>query len=639
MLVSRSLFPAVLVALSKHTALALDTETTGLRPYKSDRLFSIAIATCEETPDVFYFNWNPLGADPESVLGPEHFQSLQGMLFGDVSKTWFAHNAKFDMAMLHASGLEIKGRVACTRAMGRIMYNEHMSYSLEESVKRLGLKKDDTVEKYIDAHGLKTRVAVPGRKASRTELHYDKVPLEIIQPYAEQDVRLVVALTDSLSIKGHELDLGRGPAPTLRNVVLNEEDLTKTLFQMERTGLLVDVYYTKQALAHEADRAVKATLEFHALTGKTFMASPKLFADVFADQKHQWEYTPKGNPSFESDVLKKFNSPVARAVLAYRDAKSKQDFYAGFLDHMDDRGYIHPNFNQDGTAHGRLSSSDPNFQNLTSEKAFECGACGAQHEHFTEVCLKCGGEVGEKDFLVRKAIIPPPGYVFIMPDYDQMEYRMMLDYAATHVGAKTPLVEKVLGGMDVHTAVAVQAHIDRDAAKTTNFLSIYGGGDKKLAESLGCSLEKAKAIRASIFQTAPEIDMVCRSMTKTAETRGWIYNWLGRRCHFPDPRFAYRAPNYVIAGGCADVNKIALNRISQALEGKKSKLVLTVHDENPCIVHESEIDTVPKIVKDIMESVYPAKYVPLTCGMEWSPTNLAAKHKGFPSASRNSVSA
>lgn len=192
----------------------------------------------------------------------------------------------------------------------------------------------------------------------------------------------------------------------------------------------------------------------------------------------------------------------------------------------------------------------------------------------------------------------------------------MLELACSMLDYETPLAKLINSGLDVHEATAQIASeqgvpITRAQAKTSNFLSIYGGGNQKLADGLKCSLEQATQIRQAIFKAAPEMKILMQSASSTAELRGWIFNWLGRRCHFPDPRFAYRSPNYLVSGGCADIVKIAMNRIDDLLKDYKSKMVITVHDELVFYLHETETEIIPPKIKEIMESSYKSKYIPL----------------------------
>lgn len=220
----------------------------------------------------------------------------------------------------------------------------------------------------------------------------------------------------------------------------------------------------------------------------------------------------------------------------------------------------------------------------------------------------------------------------------------MLEFIARYVGRTFALLDAVNNGEDVHQATANNAkkltglEISRKDAKMTNFLTIYGGGNQKLADGLGITLDKAKAIRTAVLDSTPEMRLFVRQIITTAETRGYIFNWLGRRCYFPNPEFAYKGPNYFIAGGCADVMKVAMNNIDAYLLDKKSRMVLTIHDELAVEVHESEIDEVPQMVKYFMEEAFPSKYLKLTTDMEWSPVSLGDKRKGFPNEARDKVS-
>jgi DNA polymerase-1 len=226
-----------------------------------------------------------------------------------------------------------------------------------------------------------------------------------------------------------------------------------------------------------------------------------------------------------------------------------------------------------------------------------------------------------------------------MPDWIQMEYKLMLDYAASLIGEMTPLVKKVLNGEDVHQATAdlvtaLGSPLTRSRAKNGNFATLYGSGLDTLAATLKCGREEARVVKESIFRASPEIRGFIRQVMRTAEIRGYIFNWLGRRSYFPDPRFAYRAPNYLIQGGCADIMKVAMNRVDEYLLNKRSKMLLSIHDELLIEVHEKELFVCEEITQ-IMETVYPSRYLPLTASAEWSETSMGAKSKGFPGEARN----
>lgn len=640
MIVTRTSFNEVLALLSLKTYLSLDTETSGLRMYHGDRLFSIIVAYKD---DAYYFNFNEKDylhdkdghesftiLDPEVTLTPGHLVALQVQLFECSHITWFIQNAaNFDMGILAVDNLELRGQIHCTKAIGRVEYNDHFdikvdpdkkaekAYSLAAQLHRIGLYKGDQVKGYVSDFHLKTLIEKPGGGEYERQ-HYDRVPFSLMVPYGELDGTGTYHLGMSQIRSLERQDLLQPDLPperSLKRVMENERRLQKTIFRMRHVGVQADIPYCKRAIAFENDRAEKALQSFKRETGHDYIASSKLFEKVFESEKDKWGYTAKGNPSFESDNLIRLDSPSAKIILELRDAKSKSDFYNGFLWFADSKGVVHPNFNPEGATHGRFSSSEPNFQNLTSEESDEQIA---------------------SEFIVRRALIPRPGYTLIMPDYDQMEYKFMLEQACRLMKIKTELAVLVADqGFDFHEATSqnaarVGSTVIRKQAKVANFLTLYGGGAPKLAAALKISTNEAHKIRNAIFQSAPEIKSFINTCSEAAEQRGYTINWLGRRCHFPNSRFAYRAPNYIVSGGCADVVKVAMNEIDEYLLDKKSRMVMTIHDELPIEVHESELSFVPQEVKAIMERVYQSRFVPLTTGMEWSIKSLGDKQKGFP---------
>lgn len=615
MIVTRSNFEGVLTDLFKAPKLSLDTETTGLRMYHGDRLFSIIIA--DSASRAFYFNFQPYsGVDPDQTLLAYHLEKLSGLFERKDILIWYLQNAKFDMRILAQEKLFIAGPIHCTKAIGRVEYNSHFDYSLAGQLERIGLKKDDGVMNYVMTHKLWDWVEVPGKAARSKALHFDQVPFGTIVPYGEGDGTGTFALGEwqTNSITNQVLDEDRklaalpgGPPSTrdrsLLRVLENERRITHTVFKMEHTGVYIDRNFCKRAIEYEQERKSGFERAFKVATGSDYKSSRPLFERCFADEKCKWQFTEKNNASFDSDILKTFESPLAKTVLAIREAKSKLDFYQGFLYHADGNGRIHPSFNPDGAAHGRFSSSEPNFQNLTDEE-----------------------DTSDEEFIVRRAIIPTPGYKLLSIDWQGMEYRFMLENACRLIGEETELVRLVKGGLDVHEATALVAsksgiQITRKAAKTSNFLTLYGGGNQKLADGLACTIEQARAIRSAIFEGAPEISRYIKWVSRKAETQGYITNWLGRRSWFPNRSFSYKAPNYHCSGGCADVAKIAMNQIDDLLEGRRSRMTMMIHDEFVFEVPFGE-DLLVHDIQEIMESVYPSKYLELLTDASWSEKSL-----------------
>lgn len=222
-----------------------------------------------------------------------------------------------------------------------------------------------------------------------------------------------------------------------------------------------------------------------------------------------------------------------------------------------------------------------------------------------------------------------------MIDYDQMEYRLMLNYAASlpsHLVQKNgvlALIEDILGGKDVHQATADLAGISRKQAKTANFALLYGSGNKLMADRLGISEAEAKGIRRAIFDAAPEVEILIRKVMGVAEKRGFVVNWFGRRCNISDSDKSFRGPNYLIQGGCADIVKVAMNDCALYLSDFETNMVLTIHDELVFEGPRAEAQVVIPVVKTIMETIYSSKHLPLTCGVDHSTLSLADKKEGI----------
>lgn len=605
MLVTKRNLSSVLESLRSESFYGLDTETNGLRIHQGDSLFSLIISTERED---FYFNFKEYDKlDRQWVLPrAETFQSLKP-IFEDPEKTWAIHNAKFDLAALSQEGIEVAGTIWDTEVNGRLLYNRHLVYNLGALLKEVGREKDDTVETYVKDHKLYTWLKSPGKAKKAKKPHYDQVPFAIISKYGESDGANVRALAvhqeKALAEKAATIP------KDLPGLIENEKKIVKACFRMEKIGIKIDESFCQVGYEREKALADEAAQEFEAVSGCPLVDSGKALSRAFDAVGEKYPRTAKGNPSFKQDVLEGFTTPLAKLVLRYREASKRAGtYYANFLYFADEYSRVHPNMRQAGTDTGRFSYSDPNLQNCPKD------------------------EPG--DFKVRSSFIPTSAdWCFVMIDYDQMEYRLMLDYAA-----ETGVIRQVLGGMDVHEATAKLMGVSRQEAKTLNFMLLYGGGVAKLAAALGISIERANQLKRRYFKALEKVQRFTRRVIDTAERRGYVYNWAGRICHFPylmnprtgrKDRFAYKAPNHLIQGGCADVVRFAMTDIDQFLQGYRSRMLLQVHDELLFEVHKSELDIVPEL-KRIMEGAYPHKHLPLTCGVDHSWQNWGAKVAGFP---------
>lgn len=614
-------YHATLRALARDGKYSLDTETTGLRGYHNDKLFSIIIADAEAA---YYFDFN--GTLPRSLL------PLFQPVFDNPNSLWFIHNAKFDLMMLAREELFIKGTVHCTEAIGRVHRNNRLRYGLAFLASEIGESKSDKVMEYIKANDL-YRVENGERIPE-----FNRVPLDIIFEYACQDAIACrkLGLYQEEKIYGTETN-----GKPLSVVMENERKLTPVLFKMERNGIKIDRGYVEAARDYERDRMKKARTEFEEITGKEFTDSAKVLAPIFDSMGEFYPRTPKGNPSFKADSLEGMTTPIAKLIIDFRDAQKKcNTYYENYLYYADKNGYIHANCRQGGTGTGRVSYSDPNLQNVNKESDTT------------------------NPWLVRRSFIPSVGTFFLCPDYDQMEYRKMLEYAK-----QMDLIEAVKGGLDVHEATAQMMGVPRNSAKTINFMLLYGGGIAKLCMALFkptlpheillaigriyiyemrsypdyphhmqlvsaipngvlqaniAELVKAHELLEKYFERLPAVKTFIRNVQKVAKDRGHIVNWLGRRSYFGPGVPTHKAPNYLIQGGCADDVKIAMVRVGALLEGKKSRMLLQVHDELLFEIFYGEEYLIP-LIKEIMEGAYPYKYLPLTVGVDYATKSWADK--------------
>ena len=575
--------------------LSCDTETTGLRPYHGDYPFSIILCNGEKT---LYLNLKDYGDDRFPSLS--HALSSIRKFFKAYKGLWFFHNAKFDMHHLWTIGVDLNpaATVHCTKAIARLIRNDLPSYSLDSLSNRwLGEEKDDAVMDYIMREHLWEWEEPPGIKVKRRKrMHFDQVPPEIIIPYAEKDAELTYKLG---MLELRQLDEYEAQKPpeyaSIKGVYRNECELTWTLWEMENRGVRVDLDYCREAFEFESRRMDEAAFDFKCLTNMELSDGRTTLLKVFEFEK--LKTTDKGNPCFDSEALSELKHPAASVMLRYRDARSRANFFAGFANEADKHGIVHASFWQDGTITGRLSSSSPNLQNLTKDQNLEDGS-----------------------YPIRRAIVPRLGQVFHMLDYDQVEYRLMLEYANAR-----GLMEKVKAGTDVHQATADAAGIDRQTAKTINFTTLYGGGTGLIARRLQTTPDEAKRIVSTIFSSAPEIPHFINRVRRSASLRGSVVDWFGRPIRVGDKTHA--AVNYLIQGGCADVMKLALNEVRDLLLGHKTRPVLTIHDEIVFEGPEEEAYLIPQI-KKIMETVYPSRVLPLTTGIDHSARSLADKTPG-----------
>lgn len=542
----------------------VDFETTGLRPYKGDRAFILGFTD----PTGERFSVKVDQSDP--------FRLSMLRFFGNSKLTYCAHNAKFEMGFLETQfGLKVAGPVWDTEVMARIECNKHFTYNLQACASRIGESKFQAMADWLKIRGNKNL--------------YHKAPDEIVIPYVEQDAWL------SWRLRRHQVEVFKSwdtSSPVkIKNVVLLERAVLPHLFEMERNGLLVDVAYCKRAYEYEKEQIEEARGRFEHLSGVGFVDSRKTLQPVFDSNGIRYGATALGNASFtEDNLLASRANPIVATVLAHRRAlKRASSYWLNFLE-IEHNGIIHPSIHQNKAQTGRMSISNPSCQNWSTD------------------------EDEGTAFPIRRAFLARPGCVIASLDYSQMELRKGADEAEDF-----PMIERIESGADLHQEVADTAQVPRSLAKNGRFAKQYGAGIPKIAATLGVSESVAKIISDAIDQQAKAMTAYSRSLTKSCKPFG--YDWLGRRFYF-DRGFEYKAFNYRIQGGCAEILKIAICDIAAFLKQharEETFMLIPIHDEIVFNMHEEDLHLLPEIKRLMIAAHRDKKFLAMDVGVEVGP--------------------
>lgn len=391
-----------------------------------------------------------------------------------------------------------------------------------------------------------------------------------------------------------------------------EMPLMPVLARMERNGVRLDTEQLAETGRNFNERLAEIEKEVYALAGHEFLiTSPRQVGEVLFDElklNEKAKKTKSGQYSTGEEVLEALRTkhPIVGKILAHRALKKLISTYVDALPKLINpkTGRIHTSFNQAVTATGRLSSSNPNLQNIPVR-----------------------GEDGRE---IRKAFVPEEGCVFFSADYSQIELRIM-----AHLSEDEHLVQDFREGRDIHAATAARVfhkpidEVTRDErrkAKTANFGIIYGISAFGLAERMEVSRAEAKELITNYFNTYPKVKEYMEQRVNVAREKGYIVTEFGRRRYLPDLAsknavvrgYAERnAVNAPIQGTAADIIKVAMIRIDHRFtaEGIRAKMILQVHDELNFSVPTDELDRVQRIVIEEMESAFTMR-VPLIadCG-------------------------
>ncbi|MBN1681219.1 MAG: DNA polymerase I [Anaerolineae bacterium] len=497
----------------------------------------------------------------------------------------YAHNACYDLVMLRRYGIDVTPVVFDT------MIAEWIS---DPASRSLGLKK--LARKWLEVH-MTTIEDLIG--TGKNQITMDRVPVEKAAPYAAADAVMTHRLVDVLRPELKERQVW-----DLYNDL--EMPLVPVIADMEMAGVMLDVNYLHDLSADLSERLGALQTEIYDLTGGygVFnLGSPKQLNDVlFGKLGLSAEGIRKTTHGFSTaaDVLESLRDehPIVGKILDWRELSKLKSTYVDALPALVNprTGRVHTSFNQTGTVTGRLSSSDPNLQNIPIRS-----------------------EEGRR---VRHAFIAPPGHQLLAVDYSQVELRVL-----AHYSQDAALMEAFRRGEDIHRATAAAVHhipLDevtydqRRFAKAVNFGLMYGMGAFRLARDSDLTLAEAEHFISEYFARFPGVKTYLDRSREQATEQGYLETLLGRRRYFEafsgERRASFQerqraereAVNMPIQGTAADILKIATINLHRALGdgGYVSRMILQVHDELVLEVPDSELDRVAPLVIETMESAF-----------------------------------
>ncbi len=570
--------------------LSLDTETTGTDPIRAE-LVGMSFAYAEN--QAFYV---PVPADrTEAQRIVDKFKPV----FENPQTLKVGQNIKYDMLVLANYGVEIQGPMFDTMIAHYVLQPE------------LHHGMDYLAEIYLHYETIKIEELI-GPKGKNQKNMRDLDPANIYR-YACEDADVTLKLKNVL-----EKELKQNDAEALFRDI--EMPLVPVLAYMERNGVRIDTEALKETSRHFTARMNQIEEEVHRLAGVEFnIASPKQVGEVLFDRLKivdKPKKTKTGQYVTSEEVLEslKGKHEIVEKILEHRGLKKLLGTYIDALPQLinPETGHIHTSFNQTVTATGRLSSSNPNLQNIPVRN-----------------------EDGKE---IRKAFIPDEGCEFFSADYSQIELRIM-----AHLSEDPHMIEAFRENQDIHAATAAKIYKEkledvtreqRSKAKTANFGIIYGISVFGLAERLNIDRKEAKELIDGYFENYPHVKEYMDKSIQSAREKGYIETIFRRRRYLPDINsrnavvrgYAERnAINAPIQGSAADIIKVAMARIYRRFreEGIRSKMILQVHDELNFSVLPEEKEKVQQIVIAEMESAYKMK-VPLQADCGWGQNWLEA---------------
>ena len=570
--------------------LSLDTETTSTNPIDAEL---VGLSFSVEEKKAFYV------AVPDNREEAQKIVNIFKPLYENHEILKIGQNLKYDLEVLHNYGVSLAGPMFDTM-IAHYLIQPELRHNMDYMAETLLHYRTIHIEELIGERGRNQRNM------------RDLKPAEVYE-YAAEDADITLRLYNVLLPKLKEC----GAEQLFYEI---EMPLMPVLAEMELNGIRIDTESLAETSSILTSRMRQLETQIYEAAGEEFnIASPKQVGEIlFGKMKivDKPKKTKTGQYVTSEEVLQQLRhkNPIVDDILAHRGLKKLLGTYVDALPKLINRrtGHIHTSFNQAVTSTGRLSSSDPNLQNIPVR-----------------------GEDGKE---IRRCFIPEEGCLFFSADYSQIELRVM-----AHLSGDENMAEAFRLGHDIHAATAAKiykediADVTRDQrtkAKRANFGIIYGITVFGLAERLDISRAEAAQLIDGYFASFPKVAQYMEQSKETARAKGYAETFFHRRRYLPDinshnatvRNFAERnAINAPIQGSAADIIKIAMVRISRRFkaEGIKSKMILQVHDELNFSVIPEEKEKVQRIVLEEMQNAYPLN-VPLVADCGWGANWLEA---------------
>ena len=611
MLVTAQNYNQIVDKLSNYTSWVVDVETNGLDPYGKNQICGVGVVVEDESS--YYF---PFRHQPGQNLSPDMLKDFIQVM--GLTSELIGYNLKFDLRFLENEGLNLDN----TKLIDVMLL---VRLTADSTVKELGLTKT-IIRFYGEEAGQYDIDTKKYLRSNKWNKDFSLAPPDVLGEYCEKDAYWTFKLFKDCSEK---IKLSKQ-----QKILELEYQLTRVLYDMENRGVLIDTDYAKTAMDKILSRQKEVETQVYTMFGKEFnIRSTVELGEAFHEIGiTSSTLTPKGKESWSEGALVQINHPIAGMVRQHRALGKLASTY---LEPYLEMPVLHTSFCNWGTLTGRLSSRSPNLQNiprthfrlrdtkLTEEEriavkgrieATIATKGGTFSDDLSNEVLDTWGFVGDESYdekdttqvAVRRLLVPRKGYTLVSFDYSQMEVRVFLSYL------RNEEIENLLARNDVdfHGETAkIAFELDenheefkfyRQMAKSITFGIIYGIGSLKLSQQLRTSQGEAAQYKKKYLNSIEGARKFIRGVMDAVESRGWIKNRYGRVYKVP-AEMSYKGVNYLVQGTSADILNERLIEVHKFLRDKKSNVLLQVHDEIICEVHDSELESIPDEIVSLMQ--------------------------------------